>query len=154
MAYKTDEIRGEFREGLNIVDSFDGKPKLYEWIKDEVIVELKEQNVAVTIKEDQMKSGGMFGSKAPLLVISHPDSSRQYFDLAVCVNGSFLSFWYLGESKENTKANKKKFYQENGNHFKAAMIKVDNLALQQEEAWSRKVIDCIETVLNIMFEPR
>ena len=62
-------------------------------------------------------------------------------------NQQTVSFPLLGESTENTKYNRKEYYTKNGNLIRAALIKVDDLKLQQEAAWQQSVIDCINRYL-------
>lgn len=148
MSYKIEDTKGEFLDQVMYSDASE-IADFYGYISDMILGALKEEKIPVISKNDYMKSGGLFGSKAPMLILSHPDKSCKYYDIGICVNKSIVSFYYLGESEEDTKYSKKKFYQESKQMIKAAMIKVDELALQQEDFWLSKIKNCIKTVLEL-----
>lgn len=83
-----------------------------------------------------------------MLILSNTASENRFFDIGICVNEKTVSFPLLGESAENTKNNRKNYYKENGNHIKAALIKVDEFKLQQEAAWQQSIINCINSYLE------
>ena len=56
----------------------------------------KSKNIPASIREDFAKSGGLFGNKVPMLVISHPNPPSHYFDIGIVINGhSFGSLSWL-----------------------------------------------------------
>lgn len=143
MAYKTEEIRGHLIEPITFNNEIGGDD-LYNKIKETFLAEINAGNILADMREDILKSGGLlFGSKVPLIIISNSSPENRFFDIGICVNEKTVSFPLLGESAENTKNNKKNYYIENGNRIKAALVKVDELKLQQEAVWQQSIIDCI-----------
>lgn len=148
MAYKTDEIRGQLLEPITFNNEVGGE-ELYKKIKDVIVSEIAGGNILANTREDILKSGGLlFGTKIPLLIISNNVPENRFFDIGICVNEKTVSFPLLGESIENTKNNRKNHYIENGNKIKAALIKVDELKLQQEAVWQQSIINCINNYLE------
>lgn len=147
MAVHTDDFRGEAMEGIRFVDvgPNDGE-QLYQNIKRGMNSELEHRGIPANIRESVVKSGGLFGSKFPLLMISHP--SCRYFTIGIYVNGNVVKFPLLGESTQNTKANMKKMYEEQGRFIKAALVKPDMLKLEQEAAWRQSVLDCFHSLFE------
>lgn len=145
MTFHTDDFRGSAQENVRFTTSDDWFQK----IKETMQTELESRGIPAKLSEGKVKSGGMlFGSKYPILVIHHPDSSCRYFDIGICVNGDTISFPLLGISAENTKYNKKKIYEQNGNFIKAAMVKPDMFKLQQEHEWQSQVLACFNDNLE------
>ena len=98
------------------------------------------RNVPAKIRTDTAKSGGLFGSQVPMLVISHPNPPSHYFDIGIVINGQVISFPLLGYSTENTQANKKA----DAKGFKSLLTRsADEFALQEEGLWQTDVIDAI-----------
>ena len=141
MAYKTDDIRGWAQDGLHYSNE-QGGDALYQEIKRLLIDEIRARNIPALFKDDFMKSGGLFGTKCPMLVVSNPNPGCRFFDIGFYVSGPTVSFPLLGESVENTKNNKKNYYKENGQNLKAALIKVDDLKLQEEAIWRTQILEC------------
>lgn len=143
MAYKTEQIRGHLLDPITFKNE-EGGEILYNKIKDMIISEIDAGNISGTTREDFLKSGGLlFGTQVPLFIISNSLPENRFFDIGIFVNEKTVSFPLLGESAENTKNNRKNYYTENGNFIKAALIKVDELKLQQEAVWQQSIIDCI-----------
>ena len=141
MAYKTDDIRGWAQDSIRYRDEIGGDD-LYQRIKESLIDTIRARNIPASFKEDFMKSGGLFGTKCPMLVVSNPNPGCRFFDIGFYVSGPTVSFPLLGESVENTKNNKKNYYKENGQNLKAALIKVDDLKLQEEAIWRTQILEC------------
>lgn len=102
---------------------------------------INENGLPATMFEDTIKSGVMFGTKCPLLMIRHSDSSCRFFMIGIFVYGNQVMFALFGESAENTKYNRKQYYQENGNFIKAALIKPDEFKLQSELQWREDILN-------------
>lgn len=147
MAYRTDDIRGKLLEPI-LFNNEEGGDDLYTKIKDVLVSEIDSGNIIATKREDVIKSGGLFGSKVPILILSNPAPENRFFDIGIFVNEKTVVFPLLGESTENTKYNKKQYYTENGNLIRAALVKVDELKLQQEAMWQQSIIDCINQYLE------
>ena len=145
MSYKTTDFRGTAQDGITFKNEAGGDQLFYK-VKDIMKQELRERGIAANVREDALKSGGIFGSSVPMLVISHPTS--RYFDIGVYVNGPTVCFPLLGESAENTKYNKKKFYEDNGNYLRAALTNPDELELQREAQWQMTVLECFNDNIN------
>ena len=142
--FKTSEFRGNARSPIRF-HNMRGE-ELFNLIKSDLPYALKEQGVPANIREDVVKSGGMFGSKSPMLIISYPNPPTSFFHIGILVNDNVVSFPLLGESEQNTKLNKKKYYQSEGSFIRAAMIHPDEFILQQEEAWQLAVIDAFDSM--------
>ncbi|MGN0611030.1 MAG: hypothetical protein ACI4JI_04530 [Ruminiclostridium sp.] len=147
MAYNTNDIRGYAQDGFRFSGE-EGK-ELYNTLKEIMEDGIAAKRIPAVIFDDVMKSGGMFGTKLPMFVISHSNnSSCRYFMIGVLVNGNEVLFPLLGESAENTKFNKKKYYEENGNYIKAALIKPDEFKLHQEISWQKSILDIFNDIIN------
>ena len=135
MSYNTNDIMGYAQDPI-VFSNEQGGNELYEKVKEVMVYGINENGLPATMFEDTIKSGGMFGTKCPLLMIRHSDSSCRFFMIGIFVYGNQVMFALFGESAENTKYNRKQYYQENGNFIKAALIKPDEFKLQSELQWS------------------
>ena len=131
MSYNTNDIMGYAQDPI-VFSNEQGGNELYEKVKEVMVYGINENGLPATMFEDTIKSGGMFGTKCPLLMIRHSDSSCRFFMIGIFVYGNQVMFALFGESAENTKYNRKQYYQENGNFIKAALIKPDEFKLQSE----------------------
>ena len=129
MSYNTNDIMGYAQDPI-VFSNEQGGNELYEKVKEVMVYGINENGLPATMFEDTIKSGGMFGTKCPLLMIRHSDSSCRFFMIGIFVYGNQVMFALFGESAENTKYNRKQYYQENGNFIKAALIKPDEFKLQ------------------------
>ena len=145
--YRTDDFRGYAQENITLTNEVGGDA-LFRKVSELVISEIRERGVAANCREDEVKSGGLFGTRLPILVISNSEPGNRYFDIGIFCNGNTVNFPLLGESAENTKANKKQFYNENGNFIKAALVNPDEMKLQQEVQWEAQVLDCFNCFIN------
>ena len=132
MAYSTRDFRGEAQQGIRFKDG--DAESLRELFQKRLPAELEAQAIPACIRFDTVKSGGLFGTRLPIMIISHPNPPSRFFDIGVVVNGNIVSFPLLGESKQNTAANMGKRY--------------DEFKLQQEESWRASVVDVIEDSLK------
>ncbi len=148
MAIHTNDFRGNAQENVTFTREESSNEALYEKIKMIVKEELTARNIPHYIREDVVKSGGLFGTKLPIMIISHPDSTCKYFSIGIFVNNKTVCFPLLGESAENTKYNKKQFYQNNNNFILAAATKYDEFKLQQEHAWQYDVLECFNSCID------
>lgn len=147
MSIHTNSFKGFAQEGIAFSNEQGGTALFYK-IKEIVEQGIASQGIPATIREDVVKSGGFFGNTCPILIVTHSDYSCRYFSIGIYVNGTQVSFPLLGESAENTKRNKKKMYQENGNFIMAAMTNPDEFKLQQEAEWQYRVLDCFNSAIN------
>lgn len=144
ITYRTSDFRGFVHDGIRFGELRGNV--LYERIKQVMTENIKERGIPASVLDAEVKSGGIFGgSRCPMLLITYTGGG--YFDIGIYVNDNMIYFPLLGESAENTKANKKQYYTENGNFIRAALINPDEFALQQESEWQRCVLDCLMTVL-------
>lgn len=139
--YKTSEFRGFLQGGLLLKDDVGGQ-ELYDKMKALLVEKIKEKGIPATIREDVVKSGGLFGTKFPILIISNPDPENKFFDLGFFVNGQTIYFPLLGTSSENTKLNMKKQYEAEGKLLRSKMIKPDEFKLQKENEWEALILGC------------
>ena len=130
MSYNTNDIMGYAQDPI-VFSNEQGGNELYEKVKEVMVYGINENGLPATMFEDTIKSGGMFGTKCPLLMIRHSDSSCRFFMIGIFVYGNQVMFALFGESAENTKYNRKQYYQENGNFIKAALIKPDEFKCNQ-----------------------
>lgn len=142
--FKTNEFRGNARPPIRF-HNLRGQA-LYNLLKSDLPIALKEYNVPANIHEDEVKSGGLFGSRSPMLVVSYPNPPTSFFHIGFLVNDNVISFPLLGESAQNTKLNKKNYYKEQGNFIRAGLIQPDEFILQQEEAWQLAVLDAFDSM--------
>ena len=136
----TNDIMGYAQDPI-VFSNEQGGNELYEKVKEVMVYGINENGLPATMFEDTIKSGGMFGTKCPLLMIRHSDSSCRFFMIGIFVYGNQVMFALFGESAENTKYNRKQYYQENGNFIKAALIKPDEFKLQSELQWREDILN-------------
>lgn len=142
--YKSADFRGTIRDGTRFT-RMSGE-NLFQAIKRDLPTALKEAGVPCDIAEDTVKSGGMFGTRLPILVVSHPNPPSRFFEMGFVINENVVTYVYLGESTQNTKRNTKKALEAEGKHFRAAMIKPDEFLLQQEYQWNASVLDVFDSL--------
>lgn len=111
MSYNTNDIMGYAQDPI-VFSNEQGGNELYEKVKEVMVYGINENGLPATMFEDTIKSGGMFGTKCPLLMIRHSDSSCRFFMIGIFVYGNQVMFALFGESAENTKYNRKQYYQE------------------------------------------
>lgn len=140
--YKTSDFRGTVRDAARF-KSMRGD-ELFQAMRDNLPAALEAAGIPFHARVDEVKSGGIFGSRNPILIISYPNPPTSFFEIGFLVNDNVVSFPLLGESKQNTKMNMKKSYASEGKHFKAAMINPDEFILQQELSWQASVMDVFD----------
>ena len=134
--FKTSDFRGTVRDAMRFKDM--RGTELFDALKKNLPAALEEAGVPFRSHLDEVKSGGIFGSRNPILIISYPNPPTSFFDIGFLVNDNVVSFVLLGESKQNTKMNMKQSYSNEGKFFKAAMVNPDEfiwLCLQPEIAF-------------------
>ena len=148
MSYNTNDIMGYAQDPI-VFSNEQGGNELYEKVKEVMVYGINENGLPATMFEDTIKSGGMFGTKCPLLMIRHSDSSCRFFMIGIFVYGNQVMFALFGESAENTKYNRKQYYQENGNFIKAALIKPDEFKLQSELQWREDILNVFNNATHL-----
>lgn len=133
MAYSTKEFRGEAHQGIRFKNE-KNPTSLMEYFHEFLPAALEREGIPARVRLDTVKSGGLFGTKLPILIISHPNPPSRFFDIGVVVNGNMVSFPLLGESKQNTAANMGKRY--------------DEFKLQQEISWRASIVDIINDLTD------
>lgn len=144
--FNTSEFRGIVADAIRVRDA--QGDELYDFIKRNLRRVTKERGIPAVFSEDQVKSGGLFAPKYPLLIIQHPNPPTRFFYIGITVNQNIVSFPLLGESKQNTAMNKKKALEAEGKFIAAALTKPDEFILQQEYAWQREIMDAIDSLLT------
>lgn len=148
MAFTTNDFRGELHDPISVTNG-DGVD-IYSSLKEYLFSVAETTNVPMSLHEDTLKSGGLlFGSRIPLLLISHPDSSCKYFSIGIFVNNSVMNFQLFGKSEEQYKYNLKEQAKREGNFIKQAFYKPDELKIQQEKRWE---MDVLSLILDGFFE--
>lgn len=140
MSYNVKDFRGEAAPSFRITNA-QNAGEIIQFLKDCLPGSFAKQGIPAQVREDTAKSGGLFGSQVPMLVISHPNPPYHYFDIGIVVNGSILSFPLLGYSEQNTRANKKE--AATGLLKSLLTPSADEFALQQEHLWEHEVVDAI-----------
>lgn len=142
--FHTSDFRGNIRDGARFA-SMSGDA-LFQAMKRDFPIALKSSGVPCNVREDVVKSGGFFGTKLPMLIVTHPNPPSSYFAMGFIVNESVVSFVYLGESTQNTKMNTKKALEAEGKYLRAAMVKPDEFLLQQEKLWNAAVMEVFDSL--------
>ncbi len=132
MAYSTKDYRGEAQQGIRFKN--ENAASLIEHFHRYLPDALVREGIPAKVRIDTVKSGGLFGTKLPIMIISHPNPPSRFFDIGVVVNGNMVSFPLLGESKQNTAANLGKRY--------------DEFKLQQEISWQSSIMDAINDLIE------
>lgn len=144
---KTGSFRGELRDKVRIRD-VRGKA-LFEGICNALPEKLEEEGIPFSYRTDEVRSGGFLGgSSSPAVIVSHPNPPSRFFDILFLVNDNIISFYVIGESEQNTKANKKAAYEQEGKFIRAAMIDADEFILEQERAWQADVLDAFASLFE------
>ena len=142
MAFTTNDFRGEIHDPINVTNS-DGVD-LYASLRNYLSSLVGSTSVPMSLREDTLKSGGfLFGSRIPLILISHPDPSCKYFSIGKFINDSVMNFQLFGRSEEQYKYNLKEQAKREGNFIKQAFYKPDELKIQQESRWESDVLSLI-----------
>lgn len=144
--FKTSDFRGTIRDGMRFSDM--SGDALYQAIVSDLPSALKAAGIPCNVREDFVKSGGIFGTQLPMLLVTYPDPPSKFFSMGFVVNGNVVSFVYLGESTQNTKMNTKKAFEAEGKYLRAAMVKPDEFLLQQEHSWNASVLDVFDSLCN------
>lgn len=140
------DSKGEFAE--SICFSHETQDSLARKLTTEFPAALKAEGVHCYTEEVEVKSGGLFGTVAPALLVSYPNAPTKFFDLAFIAWDGSLIFHYFGESKQNNKKNMHDHYQKNGNLLKAALCKPDEFILQKELNWGAAVWRVFNSLLK------
>ena len=144
---KTGAFRGELRDKVRITD-MRGK-ELFDSICQCLPKVLEQGDIPFSCRTDEVQTGGFFGgSSRPILVVSHPNPPSRFFDIVFLVNDNVISFHVIGESEQNTKANKKAAYEQEGKFLRAAMINADEFILEQEKSWQADVLDAFASMFE------
>ena len=142
MTFSTNDFRGEAHEPINVTNM--GGTELYESLKEFMCVWFADNNIPAKLREDTVKSGGLFGSRVPIVLISHPDPTCKYFMIGIYVVDHAVYFPLLGKSEEQYKYNMKEMRQQQGNFIPAALIKPNELKIQQELQWQSDVLTLVD----------
>ena len=143
MSYTSSDFRGEARDSVGFSDC--SGQVLFNLIKDAFIDWTQENNIPAKFTEDVFKTGGLLsGSKAPMLLINHPDPSCKYFTLGIYVVNNMVHFPLLGKSAEQYKYNSKELLKSKGNFIQAALVRPNEIKLQEEMQWQYDVLSCID----------
>ena len=144
---KTSYFRGELREKVRIRDM--RGQVLFDSICRNLPDVLKNEGIPYQCRTDAVQTGGFFGgSSSPILIVGYPSPPTRFFDIVFVVNDNIISFYVIGESEQNTKANKKAAYEQEGKFIRAAMISPDEFILDQERAWQADVLDAFASMFE------
>ena len=144
---KTGAFRGELRDKVRITDMHG--QELFDNICKYLPKVLEEERIPYNCRTDEVQTGGFFGGTCrPILIVSYPNPPTRFFDIVFLVNDNVISFHVIGESEQNTKANKKAAYEQEGKFIRAAMINADEFILGQERAWQADVLDAFASMFE------
>lgn len=142
--YRTTDFRGKASDPIRF-GSMRGE-ELFRVLSSNLPAALEQAGVPFISRVDEVKSGGIFGSRNPILIISYPNPPTSFFEMGFLVNDNVVSFPLLGESKQNTKMNMKKSFTDEGKFIKAAMVNPDEFILEQEMSWEASVMDVFNSL--------
>lgn len=143
MSYTSSDFRGEARDSIGFSDC--SGQELFSIMKNAFLDWTRENHIPATITEDVFKTGGLLtGSRAPMLLINHPDPSCKYFTLGVYVVDNIVYFPLLGKSAEQYKYNMKEYNKSKGSFIQAALTRPNEIKIQQEMQWQYDVLSCID----------
>lgn len=146
MAYKTNDARGMAGDGIRCLNA--NGADLLEIIRDSLQAKLEERGVPARISSNVMKSGGLLGSKAPMLVVTHPNPPSEFFDIGIVINDNLVSFPLLGQSAQNAKVQKLEGLREQGKLVRSWLVRPDEFILQQEGEWQRNVLEAVHACFD------
>ena len=109
--------------------------------------ETNARGIPANFRENSIKLGGFFGTNYPCVIISHPNPPQSYFDIIIIINQNILTFQFWGYSKANYDSNRKDMYSNKGTltgMIRGALVKVDELQMQQETVWYSNILDAIK----------
>ena len=107
MSYNTNDIMGYAQDPI-VFSNEQGGNELYEKVKEVMVYGINENGLPATMFEDTIKSGGMFGTKCPLLMIRHSDSSCRFFMIGIWIailSGTLMSIqgvWNTQVTKQSS----------------------------------------------------
>ena len=114
-------------------------------IKDMIENIADKRGVPVSVRTDEIKSGGLLSSNFfPCVIVSHPNPPQSYFDQIIIINGNIINFQFWGMSKANYSANMKEYHKSQGSLsglVKSAFYQNDQMALQTEQFWHQHITD-------------
>lgn len=113
-------------------------------VKEQLVALAEQHEVPVVIRTDQVKSGGLFGSYFPCVILSHPNPPQAYYSHMIIFNGDILNFQFYGMSKANYNANMAEYHKNSGKLtglVKSAFYGNDEMAIQTEDMWHSKIVD-------------
>lgn len=105
--------------------------------------------IPVNVTTDQVKSGGLFGSFYPCVLISHPNPPQSYFQHMIIINGNIINFQFWGMSKANYNSNMKEMHRNEGlltGLVKSAFYQHGEMALQTEMLWHNQINNIYEEI--------
>lgn len=144
---KTGAFRGELQEKVRITDM--RGQELFDGICRNLPKVLEERGIPYKYRTDEVQTGGFFGGTCrPILVVSHPNPPSRFFSIVFLVNDNVISFHVIGESEQNTKANKKAALEQEGKWIRAAMVTADEFILEQEKSWQADVLDAFASMFG------
>lgn len=146
MTYSTNDFRGEARAPINVADA--SGEELYIALKEFLCVYFAENPVPIKFSEEALKSGGLFGTKVPMVLFRHPDPSCKYFTIGMYVVGSVVNFPLIGKSEEQYKYNSRELYQQQGKWMQAALYRPDEFKIQQEFQWQADVLSFVDAFFS------
>lgn len=140
--YKTTDFRGEVHEPIRITTM--SRDDIIFLLKTSFPSLLKQSDIPAYVSEEEVRSGGVFGTTLPMILVKHPDPPTRYFHIGIVINNDILSFALLGESSQNTKVNKMDSLRQQGKIVRSWFVNPDEFILQQETAWQADVISAVE----------
>lgn len=138
MAYNTNQFRGYAAKGIKVTNC--RGDQLFNAVHKNLLKDLDAAGIPAVVEVDEVKSGGLLGSRMPLIVVSHPNPPFKYRKVCVLVNDNTVTFPLIGDSFQEKKEEAK---QRAGFFTSLLMSGGDQLAAQQEESWIHDITDAV-----------
>lgn len=140
MAYSTNQFRGYAQKGIRVSDC--RGEQLFRVVYNDLKADLQAMGIPAVVEVDEVKSGGLFGTRLPIMVVSHPNPPFQYRKVCVLVNDNTITFPLLGNSVQDAK---ERAWKRAGLIGSFILPRGDQLKAQQEEEW---IYEIANTVLS------
>ena len=138
MAYSTNQFRGSAQDGIRVTDC--RGDQLFQAVYKNLEADLRARGIPAVVEVDEVKSGGLFGTRLPIIVVSHPNPPFKYRKVCVLVNDNVITFPLLGDSIQDMK---ERAWNRTGLIGSFILPRGDQLKAQQEESWIYEIADTV-----------
>lgn len=138
MAYSTNQFHGYAQKGIRVSDC--RGDQLFQVVYRDLKADLQARGIPAVLEVDEVKSGGLFGTRLPIIVVSHPNPPFKYRKVCVLVNDNMITFPLLGSSVQDMK---ERAWKSAGLVGSFILPRGDQLKAQQEENWIFEIADTV-----------